>query len=138
MESIINHCSQFIVKPIGPIYACIKDRNIKDRLPSHIPNSYIVDFISDCELFKKLCQQHNQTVPDHIVYSFSEKSYDDLDKHPKADLGIIVTLNEEDPTIANVLCDHLNNIYIMGVDLGIFWLKVYYSYVLYAIFDRSW
>ena len=96
MESIINHCSQFIVKPIGPIYACNKDRNIKDRLPSHFHNSYIVEFISDCELFKKLCQQHND---------------DDLDKHPKADLGIIVTLNEEDPTIANILCDHLN-IYI--------------------------
>ena len=75
MESIINHCSQFIVKPIGPIYACNKDRNIKDRLPSHFHNSYIVEFISDCELFKKLCQQHNQTV--------ERATYDDLDKHPR-------------------------------------------------------
>lgn len=78
---------------------------------------YIVDNSTDSELFKKLCQQHNEAVPDRIVYSFSEKRYDGLDKDPRADLGIIVTLNEENPTVANVLVDHLH-IHIMDMHLG--------------------
>ena len=122
MEIIINHCSQFIAKPIGPLYACIKDKNIKDCLPSDFLNSYIVDNSTDCGLFKNLCQQHDQTVPDRIVYSFLEKRYNGLDKDPKADIGIIATLNEENPTIANVLVDHLN-IHIMGVHLGTYILN---------------
>ena len=86
-------------------------------MPSNFCNSYIVDNSTDYELFKKLCQQHNETVPDHIVYSFSEKRYNDLEKDPKADKAIIATLNEENPTIANVLVDHMD-IHIMGINLG--------------------
>ena len=117
MQSIIERCSQFIRKPMGPIYACIKDQHIKDRLPSDFRNSYIVDNNTDSELLKKLCEKHNETVPNRITYSFLEKRYNDLDKDPKADKGIIMTLNEENPTVANVMVDYLD-IHIMGILLG--------------------
>ena len=117
MQSIINHCSHFTAKPIGPIYACVKDKHIKNRLPSDFLNTYIVDCLNDSELLETLCQQHNKPVPNRIIYSFSEKRYDNLDKDPKADRGIIATLKEEDPTVSNVLVDHLN-IHIMDTHLG--------------------
>ena len=117
MGNIINHCSQFIAKPIGPIHACIKDKYLKEFLPLDFLNSYIVDNSTDAELLKELCLQHNEIVPDRIVYSFSEKRYNDLSKDPKANLSMIATLNEENPIIANILVDHLN-IHILGVHLG--------------------
>ena len=117
MQSIINHCSYFTAKPIGPIYASVKDKHIKDHLPSDFLNTYIVDSSTDSELLKTSYQQHNEPVPDRIVYSFSEKRCDDLDKDPKADKGIKATLKEENPTTANVLVNHLN-IHIMGIHLG--------------------
>ena len=104
-------------KPIGPIYACVKNKNIKDSLPSYFLNTYIVDSLTDSQLLKTLCEQHNEPVPDHIIYSFSEKPYDNLDKDPKADKGIIARLKEKNPTVANVLADHLN-IHIMGIHSG--------------------
>ena len=111
---------------------------MKERLPSDFLKSYIVDNSTDCELLTNLCQKHNQNVPNCIVYPFSEKRYDDLDKDPKADLGIIATLNEENPTIANVLVDHLN-IHIMGVHLGIIFLTMWLNVLSckYVYFVRS-
>ena len=137
MQSVINHCSHFTAKPIGPIYACIKDKHIKNHLPSDFLNTYIVDCLNDSELLKTLCQQNNEPVPNRIVYSFSEKRYDNLDEDPKADRRIIATLKEEDPTVSNVLVDHLN-IHIMGTHLGKhckYTLIFHYIY-LHPLFDR--
>lgn len=114
MQSIINHCTQFIEKPIGPIHSCVNDERIKDCLPLSILNTYIVDNNTDCDLLRKLCEQHNEPIPDRIAYPFSQKLYDDLEKDPKADIGMIESLKQEKPTIANVLVDHLN-IHIMGM-----------------------
>ena len=108
MQSIIGCSTQFSAKPIGPIHACINDRQIKASLPSSFLNTYIVDNNADCDSLKKLCEQHNEPVPDRIVYPFSQKLYDDLEKDPKADIGMIESLKQENPTIANVLVDYLN------------------------------
>ena len=77
-------------------------------MSSSFLNVFIVDNLNDSELLKKLCEQHNEPIPDHIVYSFSQQLYDDLDKNPKADIGMIESLKGENATIANVLIDHLN------------------------------
>ena len=85
MQSIIGCSTQFSAKPIGPIHACINDRQIKASLPSSFLNTYIVDNNADYDLLKKLCEQRNWPVPDCIVYPFSPKLYDDLEKDPRAD-----------------------------------------------------
>ena len=64
-------------------------------------------------VLQKLFEQHDEPIPDHVVYPFSEKHYD-LEKDPKADIGIIESLKEENTIIANVLVDHLN-IHVMGM-----------------------
>ena len=116
MQSIIDHCTKFNTKPIGPIHSCVNDKRIKDCLPFSFLNTYIVDNNTDCDLLRKLCEQHNEPIPDCIVYPFSQKLYDDLEKDPKADIGMIECLKQENPIIANVLVDHLN-IHIMGMHL---------------------
>ena len=68
MQSVINYCSHFTAKQIGPIYACIKDKHIKNNLLSDFLNTYIVDCLNDSELLKTLCQQNNEPVPDCIVH----------------------------------------------------------------------
>ena len=114
MQSIISHCTQFNAKPIGPIHACVNSQRIKDSLPLSFMNVYIVDNNTDSDTLQKLCEQHNEPIPDRIVYPFSEKHYADLEKDPKADIGIIESLKAENPIIANVLVDHLN-IHVMGM-----------------------
>ena len=42
-----------------------------------------------------------------LSYSFLAKCYNDLDKVPKANQSLIAMLKEENPTVANVLVDHL-------------------------------
>ena len=132
MQSIIDHCSHFTAKPLGPIYACVKDEHIRDHLPSDFLDTYIVNCPTDSELLKTLCQQHNEPVPDRIVYSFLEKHYDDLEKVPKADKGMIAALKEENPTVANVLVDYLN-IHIIGVQMGKYSEKCIYFTVIKCI-----
>ena len=114
MQSIISHSTQFSAKPIGPIHSCISDKRIKASLPSSFLNAYIVDNCADYDSLKKSCEQHNELVPDHIVYPFSQKLYDDLEKDPKANIGMIESLKHEDPIIANVLVDHFN-LHVMGM-----------------------
>ena len=87
IRSIISHCTQFNVKPIGPIHGCVNNQRIKDSLPLSFLNVYIVDNNTDCDVLQKLCEQHNEPIPDCIVYPFSEKRYDDLEKDPKLTLA---------------------------------------------------
>ena len=87
MQSIISQCTQFNAKPIGPIHACVNNQRIKDSLPLSFLNVYIFDSNTDADVFQKLCEQHNEPIPELIVYPFSEKHYDDLEKDPKADIA---------------------------------------------------
>ncbi|XP_065909687.1 uncharacterized protein [Dysidea avara] len=106
MKTIIQNHPSFLFKPCGPAHEYISN-SLKTNLPAAFLHSYVVDNYEDQKCLKDLCYAHKEPVPITIVQKFTNKMYDlkdDVETNKQtADL-----LNQEEPTMANVLIDYFH------------------------------
>ena len=106
MKAIIQNHPSFLFKPCGPAHEYISN-SLKTNLPAAFLHSYVVDNYEDQKCLKDLCYAHKEPVPITIVQKFTNKMYDlkdDVETNKQtADL-----LNQEEPTMANVLIDYFH------------------------------
>lgn len=97
--------SSFSAKPIGPIGENVIAEQFQCLMPAAFASSYVVNTNEDAACLRKILCDNNQPQPNILVYPYLQPRYQDL----PVSGSITEALNNENPTIANLIVDHFGH-----------------------------